>query len=114
MDKEIEEQIERIKKHITVRSVSRAVLKGIAKHSVGFVAATVAKTYCPTESKKQELQLAAGAYVIGAMAGDAAADYVEREFDEAIDFLSRIRHHADEVLNEKPEETPNPIGFQTE
>lgn len=90
MDEEFKEHINKLKAYVTPENVTRTILKGIAKHSVGFVAAKLANTYCPTENKKQELQVTAGAYVIGGMAGDAAANWAEQEFNEAYEFVKKV------------------------
>lgn len=104
MDEELQEKIDEIAAKVTPESVGRTVIKMIAKHSVGFVAAAVTKTYCPTENKKQKLQLSVGAYVIGGMAGDAAADWAVREFDEGVAFVRSIPEKL-KFLSNKNEET---------
>jgi len=99
----LKEQLEEVKSHITPRSVARTIVKQVASHSVGFVAATLVKTYCPTESKKEQLQLTVGGYVIGHMAGGAAGDWAVRELDDAIDFVLKVIGKAKD-LDDKPKE----------
>lgn len=102
-DEEFNEQLEEIKKKITTRFVAKKATQFVARHSVSFVAATLAKTYCPTENKKQKLQLTVGAYVIGGMAADKAVDWVGHEFDEAVDFAIKLVNKFKDS-EEKPEE----------
>lgn len=106
MDEELKESIEKFKSHVTPENVTRKVIKFVAQHSVGFVAATLAKTYCPTENKKEQLQLTVGAYVIGGMAGNTAADWAEREFDEAIEFIKKVYHGVKLKQSDSKETTP--------
>lgn len=109
MDEELKQKFEVVKAAATPTAVGGLVVRFVAKHSVGFIAAKLAKTYCPTENKKQELQVQVGAYVIGGMAGDAAADWAINEFNEAVDtikgFIGRAKD-ADEPSEEiTPEES---------
>lgn len=113
----IDEQIEKLKATITPESVARKVVRGIAKHSVGFVAATLTKTYVPTENKKQQLQLTIGAYVAGGMAGDAAAAWAEKEIDEFISNIKSVIETIKKIGSDKeqtPEEAPEPSEEPTE
>lgn len=106
-EQELQKSIEEIKSKATPRNISRMIVKGIARYGVGFVAATLVKTYCPTENKKQQLQLMIGAYVIGGIAADAAGDWAVREFDEAVDFVLKCIGKAkdfDETTKESPAE----------
>jgi hypothetical protein len=104
-EEQFNEHLEKLKAQLTVPKISRMIVKGIAKHSVAFIAATLAKTYCPTENKKQQLQVTVGAYVIGGMAGEAAAEWAAKEFDEALEFVMGIIKNVKEA-QEKPAEEP--------
>lgn len=114
MDEEqFNEHLEKLKAQLTVPKVSRMIVKGIAKHSVAFIAAALAKTYCPTENKKQQLQVVIGAYVIGGMAGDAAAEWAAKEFDEGFEFIRSIFKQVKEAQEKSVEET-TPIEVPVE
>lgn len=111
MDEELQEKFDDLKKTVTPVNVSRMIVKGIASISVGFVASKLVKTYVPVDNKKQELQVVTGAYVIGGMAGDAAAGWAVNQFNEYYNFVKGI------FSSEKSEtstEEPTPEDIPTE
>lgn len=103
MDQELEQKLEQVKKHLTVSNVSRLTAKFVVRHSVGFIASSLAKTYVPTENKKQELQVVVGAYAIGQIAGDRASDWAEQEFDEIVGFFRKFKETDEDEKPEEPE-----------
>jgi len=90
MDEELQEKFDEVKDLITPTSVSRWIVRSVASIGAGFVATKLVKTYVPTDNKKQELQVAVGAYVIGGMAEDAAAEWTAKQFNEYLDFVKGI------------------------
>lgn len=106
-DEDFEKMLEDLKAKLTVTNVSRMIVKGIASISVGFVASKLIKEYCPTENKKQELQLKVGAYIIGGMAGDAASDWAAARFNEYLDIVKNFFN--DDESSETSEEAPTEV-----
>lgn len=111
MDEELKEElspIEELKAKATPEGIGKMIVRGVARYGTAFVAASIAKTYVPTENKKQELQVAVGAFVIGGMAGDAAADWAERQFNEYLNFAKGVVKSVQHAINKEntSEETP--------
>lgn len=102
---QLKEKFEEFRKtHLTKLNVAREVTKLIVHHSVSAVVATLVTKYCPTENRKQKLELAVASYIIAGMFADRAVDWAAQEFDNKVEFVQKAQKEIEELLNKTEEQ----------
>ena len=95
---------------LDARTLARGLVKAVVRHSVSAVAVTAVHTYVPAFDRKQKFQLYVGAYAMGGLVADSAAERMGRKFDEYTESVKEIRAKLKELnkteTSEKSDATP--------
>lgn len=79
-------------------AIAKGITKFVVTQSVGFVVGSAVKTNVPTTNKTQQVEIVIGAYVLGAMIGDKASDYVDQKFDKAVTAVKEFANKNKETV----------------
>ena len=101
-DQYFKDTLEKIK-NSSMKSRIMFATKTVVRFSVSAVVAKFIKTYCPTENKKQELELTIASWALGGLIADGATTWATNKVAHDIEFVQTAIKKSQE--SKKTEET---------